>query len=387
MTIKRYTANKDNTITNAFKANLTTRGTGSNMGESDVLEVFSIYGQSTATSREKARILVEFPIDKIRLDRTSGVIPASGSVMFYLRLSNARHSSTTPSLVGLQVRQISGSWNEGTGLDMETYRDYGVSNWVERQTGDAWETAGGDLVPLSRPAKVRNFNVTGSDDIEVEVSWMVEEWLSTNSSPTPPAAPQVINNGFLISLQSDYENASRSYYTKKFFARGSENFFKRPTLEARWNSSSQDTSALPDPYVKADEYIFNITNLKSSYKAYEKTTFKVHTRKKDWQPNIYTVASNQAPLDLVDEVYYKITRVSDNYKVVGYSTASLPTDISHGHTTPVYSKLSYNSAGSFFDFDMSNLEPNYLYEISFLRRGNGLDYIEQKEKFKFRVNP
>ena len=58
MTIKRYTANKDNTITNAFKANLTTRGTGSNMGESDVLEVFSIYGQSTATSREKARILV-----------------------------------------------------------------------------------------------------------------------------------------------------------------------------------------------------------------------------------------------------------------------------------------------------------------------------------------
>jgi hypothetical protein len=35
---------------------------------------------------------------------------------------------------------------------------------------------------------------------------------------------------------------------------------------------------------------------------------------------------------------------------------------------------------------MSNLEPNYLYEISFLRK-NENDYIEQKEKFKFRVNP
>ncbi len=387
MTIKRYTANKDNTITNAFKENLSTRATDANMGESDILEVFSIYGQATTTSREKARILVQFPIEKIRSDRTSGIIPASGSVMFYLRLSNARHSSTTPSLIGLQVRQISGSWSEGTGLDMETYADSGSSNWIERNQGDSWATPGGDLVSLSRPAKVRNFYVTGSDDVEVEVSWMVEEWLSTNPSPSAPAAPQVINNGFLVSLQSEFENANKSYYTKKFFARGSENFFKRPTLEARWNTSSQDSSALPDPYVKADEYVFSITNLKSSYKAYEKTTFKVHTRKKDWQPNIYTVASNQSPLDLVDEIYYKIRRVSDNYKVVGYSTASLPTDISHGHTTPAYSKLSYNSGGSFFDFDMSNLEPNYLYEISFLRRGNSLDYIEQKEKFKFRVDP
>ena len=46
MSIKRYTANADNTITNAFEANLQTRGTGSNMGESDILETFTIYGQA-----------------------------------------------------------------------------------------------------------------------------------------------------------------------------------------------------------------------------------------------------------------------------------------------------------------------------------------------------
>ena len=43
MTIKRYFANADNTITNAFKSNLSVRGTGSNSGESDILEVFSIW--------------------------------------------------------------------------------------------------------------------------------------------------------------------------------------------------------------------------------------------------------------------------------------------------------------------------------------------------------
>ena len=50
MAIKRYHANADNTITNAFKADLSTRGTGSNMGAADVLEVFSIYGQASGST-------------------------------------------------------------------------------------------------------------------------------------------------------------------------------------------------------------------------------------------------------------------------------------------------------------------------------------------------
>ena len=58
MAIKRYDATKDNTITNAFKQDLTTRGTGSNMGLSDILEVFSIYGQA-AVQGTAARLLVK----------------------------------------------------------------------------------------------------------------------------------------------------------------------------------------------------------------------------------------------------------------------------------------------------------------------------------------
>ena len=53
--IKRYFAIKDNTITNAFQEDLKTRGTGSNMGASDILEIFSIYGQASSGSTELAR--------------------------------------------------------------------------------------------------------------------------------------------------------------------------------------------------------------------------------------------------------------------------------------------------------------------------------------------
>ena len=60
MAIKRYYATKDNTITNAFKSNLETRGVSGNMGQSDILEIFSIYAQATTTSSELSRILIEF---------------------------------------------------------------------------------------------------------------------------------------------------------------------------------------------------------------------------------------------------------------------------------------------------------------------------------------
>ena len=65
MAIIRYTASADNTITNAHTETLidTQRATGSNSGKSDVLEVFSIYGQSSSSvglSSEASRVLIKF---------------------------------------------------------------------------------------------------------------------------------------------------------------------------------------------------------------------------------------------------------------------------------------------------------------------------------------
>ena len=81
MAIKRYAANADNTITNAFDSTLTARGTGSNMGASDILEVFSIYAQVTTSSYEKSRVLVQFPISEIISDRNKNLIGQSGSIL------------------------------------------------------------------------------------------------------------------------------------------------------------------------------------------------------------------------------------------------------------------------------------------------------------------
>ncbi len=500
MSIKRFVANKDNTITNAFDVSKTIRGTKANMGASDILEVFSLYGQgpdaefkaataiitnsaggggisagdafklidssglettyifnagvvpasssgtagasvtvgvkdigggeagqaalanaialaiNTTINRgysaisdginkvtitqslkglngnqkntdmdagivvsdftggkgsapENARILIQFPTSKITSARTSNQIPAKDSVNFYLRLFNAEHSSTTPSNFSVKINPISSDWNEGIGLDMETYTDKDASNWTSSSFGTAWSSPGAAYNSASSYEKTYTFE-SGTEDLLVDVTNVVEAWLDSSTN--------LNNYGFLVRLDPSLEDGSqeRSYYTKRFFARGSEFYLKKPVIEARWDGSSATGSLLPDPYVQADSYVSNITNLKTSYKKYESTTLKVHTRKQNWSPNVYTKATESSSVDLISNLYFKITRVSDNLEIIGYSTSSVPN----------YSKLSYNSSGSYFDLDMSIFEENYMYQINFLRK-DGAKFIELADKFRFRVDP
>lgn len=146
--IKRYFATKDNTLTNAFEENLTTRGTGSNMGASDILETFMIHGQSSGSSglsTELARILIEFDITEISADRTANVIPAQGDVSFFLNLYDAPHSQTVPRDYTLQISAVSGAWEEGFGIDMDFYEDLtrdGIgSNWINANGSQTAATA------------------------------------------------------------------------------------------------------------------------------------------------------------------------------------------------------------------------------------------------------
>jgi hypothetical protein len=227
MAIKRYKADADNTISNAYKENLSTRATGSNMGQADVSEVFSIYGRESDTSSELSRVLTKFDVSTISSDRTAGTIPAEGNVNFYLRLFNAETSKTVPKNFIMVAQAVSKSWDEGDGLDLENYKDLGKSNWLSASSTTAWDTAGGDYHTL--PVFTQSF-ATGLEDLEIDITSLVEEWIDGTKE----------NYGVGIRLTSSVESDTISYYTKRFFARGTQYFFKKPVIEARWNSSTGD---------------------------------------------------------------------------------------------------------------------------------------------------
>ena len=513
MAIKKYTANADNTLTNAFKFNLSTRATGSNLGASDVLEVFHIYGQATTSSAENARVVVQFPVGDISSDRTNGTIPASGSVDFILRLYNAKHGQTLPKNYSMHISAVKTAWEEGEGLDMEGYTDLTYdqtgSNWTNRAGSTAWVKTGGDYFVDASSSFTASF-VSGEEDIEVNITTLVEQWMNSAGN----VLGSKTNNGVLIKLKGDAEEAVKSYYTKKFFSRSSQYFYKRPTIEARWDSTKKDhrgrfyfsssvapgsdnlqtlylynvvngrlrnipgvkpvsggtlmvslysgshgptggklklnkgggvvttghtnatggfvetgiyscslaftgaTTKRGDTFLETlydvwhngtvgaggtefatgtitpyrfktsfynpnKTYVMSITNLKNTYSTKEVgARFRLFTREDDWNPNIYTVASTDANGEILDDVYYKVVRITDGLEIIPFATgAATPQDVG---TNASYTRLSYDTSGSYFDLDMSMFEPGYAYGLQFMYYYND-SYREQPEIFKFRV--
>tara|TARA_R110000744_G_scaffold32112_10_gene75205 strand:- start:313 stop:1935 length:1623 start_codon:yes stop_codon:yes gene_type:complete len=258
MAIKKYIATADNTIVNAYKTNLTKRATGSNAGASDVIETFSIYGRQSSSSAELSRILIKFPVAQITADRASGKIPSSGSVKFYLKLYNAANSKTVPSgTFSLVAEPVSKNWQEGFGLDLETYLDQTNgnigSNWMSASDSVAWTNPGGDYVTAANAAyPYRWFSqtfYTGLEDFEIDITQMVELWnaetldnygLGIHFSGAYEAYSSSSNDSYSAGVLKNTTGSTTSYYTKRFFARGTQYFFKRPTLEARWDSTRKD---------------------------------------------------------------------------------------------------------------------------------------------------
>jgi hypothetical protein len=252
--IKKIYANADNTITNAHKPTPNgfseTRATGSNMGASDILEVYGLYANYNSSSAEISRALIQFPMAEIQSMRTTGEIPAIGEANFFLSLKDAPSQETLPSNYTISVYAISSSWEEGFGLDMDHYDDVTNdtvgSNWIRRSGSTSWDTIGGDY--LEATLITQNF-VNGNEDLYIDVSPVVEAWLDSSYE----------NYGFMIKLSQSFEpyfssstganvspdihnpsGSQRSYFTKRFFARNTEFFFKRPSIEIKWDDSRKD---------------------------------------------------------------------------------------------------------------------------------------------------
>ena len=227
MSLKRYFATADNSITNAYGADGETRATDSNTGEADVLEVFMNYGDVQEEEREVSRILIQFDIEKIKEDRDNGVIPASG-ITWFLKMYNVEHGLTVPKSFAISSNKLNAAWEEGYGVDLDTHGDevknFG-SSWIKRTSNENWSTQGGDYT--TGPSQ--EFD-SGLEDLELDVTNIVDSHIQNPLS----------NYGFLIKLADSVESGEVSYYTKRFFARSSEFYYKRPVLEARWDASIKD---------------------------------------------------------------------------------------------------------------------------------------------------
>jgi len=122
-------------------------------------------------------------------------------------------------------------------------------------------------------------------------------------------------------------------------------------------------------------YVINITNLKSTYDSQETSRIRLYTRNKNWSPTIYTVAKTDPPATMIISASYRVYRVLDGYEAVAYGTGS-----------DFHTGLSYDVSGNYFDFDMSLLDPGYMYAFKFAFYDEQVKaWQEQDSTFKFKV--
>ncbi len=253
MSVKKFYATADTTITNAYKEDISTRGTDSNMGLADSLELFFIYAQTPdadATEeqkREEARIILKFDTDAI-LANYSNSFPSG--VKFVLKLTNAEHPFTLPKNYSVKAFSLSESFVEGHGLDMESYLDEGPSSWNNREANTAWTTPGA-IQGTETLLGTQVFD-TGLEDLEIDVTSYIEGIFNGDT-----------DNGVVLALDATLTAGTKSFYTKKFFSRSSEFFFKRPVIEARSSVTRSDDRGnfyKSSPFVAANEqnlYLYN----------------------------------------------------------------------------------------------------------------------------------
>jgi hypothetical protein len=394
MAFYRLYPSKDTSIANGDPSVWAQDISDANVGASEILNIY--YTVESVTS--SAHTLVQFDLDKIPLEAKN-----SGPT-FQLKLFDAQHSGTIPTEFDAVVYQVSQSWQEGAGHDMDYYTDNGASNWFSASNSASWSVAGGSSrstagLVLDAPLPVPFFNsvtssyhfYTGHEDLDTDVTPAVNDWMTNGN-----------NFGFFIKV--DPTLTSRDYYIKKFHSRHTHFPTKRPYLDVRWNdwtgsfslhniytattgpysgsvfststftaatlaalitTGSLAVSAVPSVTVDpTGALVSQISDLRSVYSNDEVVTLHLHTQLKDWNPATVATASAATPNVLLTSMYYRITDVVTGEVVVPFGIAPV-----------AYTKLSYNDNGNYFKLHMNSLPEGQLLQIDFIYQTPVGDWI------------
>lgn len=227
--IHRIFPQKDTFITNVQKSRV--QQTGSNFGAAESLDLFKIAGVSgtigVAGTSSLSRILMKFDLSTVSALTASGMAPTSG-IQYFLKLRHVTTAETLPASFDVTVHRLSADWDEGRGLDVESYLDKGYANWVKPKSNSTW-ASGSDY----SDAVTSSYHFDdGYENLDVDVTSIVNSWLVSGSA----------NNGFLIKLTGSVESNDdyNDYYIKRFYSRTSNFNDRRPYLEARWNDAVMD---------------------------------------------------------------------------------------------------------------------------------------------------
>jgi len=328
-----------------------------NAGRDEILEIGGFPGTNQETG-QASRIITKFSDQEIQdvIQNKIGSTSFSSSIKMYL--ADASEMPVEYTIYAYPVYTgDTGEWDNGTGkLGDIPLNTSGVS-WVYKKKS------------LQEPWIISNFpsSITGSfpESLQGGGNWYIEsdgesmefsQTHLTNSTHdleinVTPAIKQIyeqelINRGFLIKLQDDYEFSIDSSIRLKYFGRDTNTIYP-PFLEFGWDDSTYVTGSLP--VLSTSQPIVGIKNNKGKYPDTGKQRFRIASRPQ-YPTRTFTTSSiyleNYA---LPEDSYWGLRDENTEEMVVDFSSQ--------------FTKISCDSEGSFFDIYMDGLQPERYYRI------------------------
>ena len=318
-----------------------------NSGIDEILD-FSTYYTIEGTN-EISRPIIKFPTEEILDVVTNKVNGANYDA--YLRLSLA-NASQLPLDYTIHCHPLAVDWNVGIGRlgDSPSITD-GVSwAFTTELSGSTWfdtiisgttgsysiNVGGGLWYTSSLYEATQSFTRISSKDIELKVTNTVGAW--TGSA--------IANYGFILKHNELLEFTTASKFETKYFS-GNTHTIYPPCLEVRWDDWSYNTGSLS--VTTSPNIVATLANNQSEYQQDSVQRFRVNIRDR-YPARAFTATSvylnNKA---LPTASYYSIKDLDTEEIVVDYDT--------------IYTKVSCDSTGMYFDVYMNGLEPERYYKI------------------------
>jgi len=341
-----------------------------NTGLDEILELSTFL--SINNSNEVSRILVKFPSDQITDIVTNLVSGSSYDAYIKLYLANA---SSIPVNYTIFSHPISGSWEKGTGRLGNVPETTDGASWKFRNfnSGSSWfsvsfptnttgsysgtNTGGGLWYTASSYESTQSFTPALTKDIELKVSDTVKAWFTSS----------INNEGFIIKHSPSLEFTSQSYFETKYFSNNTHTIYP-PCLEIKWNDYTF-TSSLS--IASNTKIVATLDNNKNEYQQDSVQKFRINVRDQYPTRSFSTSSVYLNNKLLPTQSYYSIVDLDTKEIIIDYDT--------------VYTKISADSVGNYFNIYVNGLEPERYYQILIKSIFTNKETIVLDDNYYFKV--
>ena len=337
-----------------------------------------------------ARTLIKFPTNSIT-NVIDNLVPSGSTWKSNLRCFMAKTTGLELDTT-VDVLAVSGSWGMGTGLYLDSplttngvswrFTDYSGSNkWqisppppaeigynydyrYAPPGGGTWYAYNESGQSLSS-SQVYTYN--SDKDLNVDVTTMVNYWLTGSANIPGIGVVSMSNDGFLIKQRTEWVSNINAQPEIKYFSIDTNTIYP-PVLEVKWDDFTYNTGSDPIPVLDKRPATVLLAQNPGIFYTESINRFRVNSRP-EYPARVWQTASLYTQ-------NYALPSGSSMWALKDLDTNEYIIDFD-----PIYTQLSADISGSYFDMHMNGLQPERYYQILIQTKIDGSTIVFDDEYY------